>query len=399
LFAYNTRSVTFALAQKGFRGQDIRMRATYITACIIGALVILWLLSGQLGEAPEPPAQNIAEQNRRVELMAEERALTRVQVATIHASERSRVVSVRGRTRNKRSVVVMSQIDGLVVERPVERGDAVKKGQLLCEISIEDRNAALAEATAAVNQAQIEYNGSQRLSREGLQSETAIAQAKARLESAKARFERSQLDKARLNITAPFDGFVEEVQLEEGQYVVPGSACVTLVDLDPMLLTGQVSENELPMLRIGLNANARLASGQLVSGELSFVARTADEATRTYSIEIHLANTNAAIPSGVTAQIEIPVASVRAQKISPALLVLDDSGQMGVRTVDGDNSVEFSPVRIVSDEIDGIWVEGLSEVTRVITVGQQLVVAGEKVDPTHDELKLVSIKEDEASSL
>ncbi|MBT4162182.1 MAG: efflux RND transporter periplasmic adaptor subunit [Gammaproteobacteria bacterium] len=375
------------------------MRATYITACIIGALVILWLLSGQLGEAPEPPAQNIAEQNRRVELMAEERALTRVQVATIHASERSRVVSVRGRTRNKRSVVVMSQIDGLVVERPVERGDAVKKGQLLCEISIEDRNAALAEATAAVNQAQIEYNGSQRLSREGLQSETAIAQAKARLESAKARFERSQLDKARLNITAPFDGFVEEVQLEEGQYVVPGSACVTLVDLDPMLLTGQVSENELPMLRIGLNANARLASGQLVSGELSFVARTADEATRTYSIEIHLANTNAAIPSGVTAQIEIPVASVRAQKISPALLVLDDSGQMGVRTVDGDNSVEFSPVRIVSDEIDGIWVEGLSEVTRVITVGQQLVVAGEKVDPTHDELKLVSIKEDEASSL
>ncbi|MBT7370313.1 MAG: efflux RND transporter periplasmic adaptor subunit, partial [Gammaproteobacteria bacterium] len=120
---------------------------------------------------------------------------------------------------------------------------------------------------------------------------------------------------------------------------------------------------------------------------------------RTYSIEIHLANTNAAIPSGVTAQIEIPVASVRAQKISPALLVLDDSGQMGVRTVDGDNSVEFSPVRIVSDEIDGIWVEGLSEVTRVITVGQQLVVAGEKVDPTHDELKLVSIKEDEASSL
>ena len=227
------------------------MRATYVTACFIAVVVVLWLASGQLGDDPPPPAKNIAEQNRRVDLLREEGPLTKVRIATIHASTRDRILSVRGRTQSKRSVIVQSQIDGLAISRPVERGDIVKTGQLLCQISNEDRDAALREATEAVNQARLEFEGSQRLSREGLQSETAIAQAKAKLASTETALRRSQLNKQRLNIVAPFDGVIEDVHLEQGQYVVPGSQCVTLVDLDPMLLVGSISESELPYFHAG----------------------------------------------------------------------------------------------------------------------------------------------------
>jgi multidrug efflux system membrane fusion protein len=62
---------------------------------------------------------------------------------------------------------------------------------------------------------------------------------------------------------------------------------------------------------------------------------------------------------------------------------------MGVRTVNPDNIVEFHEVDILKDEVDGIWVTGLPDVTRIVVVGQQLVVAGETVLPTHEPLNLV----------
>lgn len=362
------------------------MRATYITACAIGALIIIWLATGQLRDEPEPPAASIAEKNRRVAAMQEEKPPTRVRVVTIHASDQARLLSVRGRTQNKRTVNVPSQIEGLLINRPVERGDRVAEGDLLCQVSDEDRIAILEEARAAQAQARIEYEGSQKLAKQGLQSDTVIAQTKARLAAAKSQVNQAELDIARLKIRAPFDGIIEDVLLEVGQYVVPGSTCATLADLDPMLLVGNVSENELSYLKVGQPATASLPNGLEVSGTVSFIAKTSMQATRTYALEIHVENEDYAIPSGVTSRITIPVETLRVQKISPALLVLDDEGRTGVRTVNANNVVQFNEVKVVRDELDGIWVSGLPEVSRIIVVGQQLVIAGETVDPTHSPL-------------
>ena len=326
------------------------MRNTYITAGIFGLVVVAWLLTGQLREPPEPIAKNISEQNRRVAAMGEERTLTRVRVATLYASERARLLKIRGRTQNKRSVNVQSQISGLVKDRFVERGDSVAAGDLLCEITLEDRAALLAEASAAAEQAKIEHEGSLKLSKEGLQSETVIAQTKARLASAVARQKRAQLDIQRLKITAPFAGVIEDIHMEPGQFVTPGSACATLVDLDPMLIMGQVAESELLYVSPGMAARAILSSGAEVAGDVTFVASTAEPGTRTYQLEVKLDNRDRVVPSGITAQIILPVETVTAQKISPALLVLDDEGAMGVRTVNSEAVVEFNKVQIVNDE-------------------------------------------------
>ncbi len=375
------------------------MRATYISAGIVAALVVLWLASGQLGDDPEPPAMNVAEQNQRVAAMAEEKPPTRVRVATVHASEQERSLSVRGRTEAKRSVVIQSQVSGIVVERPVERGDIVDEGDLLCRISVEDREVGFAEAKAAVEQAKIEFEGSQRLSKQGLQSETAIAQTRARLAAADAILERRRLEQERLSIRAPFHGVVEEKHMEVGQFVAPGSDCVTLVDLDPMLFVGNVTESERRYLEPGQMAQATLSTGEVIEGVVTFVAKTAEQATRTYPINIEVENDDFHIPSGLTAQIDIPVENIKAQKISPALLVLDDDGQLGVRTIDADNIVVFNPINIVIDEPDGVWVTGLPEVAQLIVVGQQLVVAGELVDPSHMPIDFVQTGETEGATL
>jgi multidrug efflux system membrane fusion protein len=240
---------------------------------------------------------------------------------------------------------------------------------------------ALIEAQEALNQARIEYKGAISLRKKGYNSEAAIAGAKSRLASAKANLSRRQLSIAKLEVRAPFDGIVETVHREIGDYIKPGDGCATVVDMDPILLVGQVSEADVIHLALGQPATGFLRNGESVTGPVSFIGQQNDPATRTYDVEIQLSNPDLKLRSGVTTEIHIPVESILAQKISPALLSLDDLGVLGIRTIDQNNIVNFNPIEILSDAPDGIWVSGLPNRSAIITTGQALVTEGERVDP------------------
>jgi multidrug efflux system membrane fusion protein len=60
---------------------------------------------------------------------------------------------------------------------------------------------------------------------------------------------------------------------------------------------------------------------------------------------------------------------------------LADNGGYGIRLIDENNIVNFYAVEIIAEDEDGVWVTGLPNVSNVITVGQELVAPGERVDP------------------
>ena len=250
------------------------------------------------------------------------------------------------------------------------------------------------EAGEALNRARIEYQGRLRLKSQGFQSESTIAEARASVASARARLKAAQLNAERTLIRAPFAGMVETTDVELGDYVQPGMACATVVDLDPMLLVGRVSERDVHRLEVGGMTTGVLSTGESVTGPISFVGQQADPTTRTYAIEVTLPNPDYALRSGITTRINIPVATVLAHKVSPALLALDDGGAVGVRTTNGSDRVEFHRVDIVADDDDGVWVTGLPEYTTLITVGQEFVVAGERVDVVYEDADAAGAVED-----
>ena len=357
------------------------MRTTYITATIIALLLAAWLASGVLGSKDTPNPASLAEQNREQSRVDEEAAPTKVRVSVLQATPQQRLIKVRGKTENKRTVDVKVELAGTIVNRPVDRGSLVAKGDLLCQLSVEDRQASLSEAQAALAQAQIEYSGALSLKEKGYNSDTAIAGAKARLAAAEANISRRSLDLQKITVRAPFGGIVEDVHQEIGDYVSPGANCATVVDMDPMLLVGRVSEQDVINLSIGQLAIGYLRNGASVTGPVTFIGQLTDPTTRTYAVEIELANPDRSLRSGITTEIHIPVETVLAQKISPALISLDDAGEIGIRTVNENNVVEFHHIEILADASDGIWVHGLPNRAGVITVGQELVTAGERVDP------------------
>lgn len=355
------------------------MRKSYVTAFAFAAITIVWMASGQLGESGPGNEPTVAHRNAQREAASQDGGLAAVRAQVIEAVPQTAYARIRGRTQNKRTVEVRAETGGRVVERPVERGDRVRAADVLCRLSLDDRNARLVEAREAVNQARIEHRGSLELKSKGFNSEAAIAAARARLAAARARLKSMELDILRTRVRAPFDGMTEVTQVEVGDFVRPGEPCATIVDLDPMLLVGQVAEKDVSRLSIGTEALGHLATGGEVSGKISFIGQQADAATRTYRMEVEVPNPQYALRSGITVDIEVPAETRLAHRVSPALFTLDDAGAVVVRTVDDDQRVTFHRVEVLRDDGDGVWVTGLPTVATLITVGHEYVIPGERV--------------------
>jgi membrane fusion protein, multidrug efflux system len=373
------------------------VRKTYLTAIVIAVLVGLWLLSGQFSDSGPKGHPSIAERGLEARATSDDQTPATVRARVVHAEPRFATVTVRGRTENKRTVNVRTETGGRIVERPVERGSRVESGDLLCRLSVDDREVRVLEARASLNQAQVDYDGSLKLAERGLQSESAIAQVRARLAAARAQLTRAELDLERTDIRAPFSGLVDDLAVEVGDFVQPGAVCATVIDLDPMLLVGRVAERDVAQVARASRAEATLLDGTPVSGQISFVGSRSDASTRTFPVEITVANPHFQLRSGVTAHIRIPGDAVLAHKVSSALLSLDDDGRVGIRTLNGRDRVEFHHVVILGDDDGDVWVVGLPEAATVITVGQELVVPGQQVLVSYEETDSGSAVADHAA--
>ena len=359
------------------------MRKNLIMASLIATGVLLWLISGLIFNEPQgEPALSISEQQLLAKPEAEQKRET-VRAVISKAEQRARILVLRGRTQSKRSVDVKAEIAGNVVKRAMERGSRVEAGDVLCQLAIDDRAVSVAEAKASLEDAQIEYQGSLKLKKQGLQSDTAIARSKAKLEAAKAQLRRQDLNLQRTRIVAPFGGVIETLQMNVGDYATPGAVCATLIDLDPMLISADVTEAEVENMEVGNAVAGTTSTGAEVVGKLTFIGRQSDPLTRTYPIEITVENKDYSLRSGLTTTARIQLDQVGAHKVSPALFTLNDTGDFGVRTIGENNVVEFFKIAIIEDSPEGVWITGLPDTVPLITVGQEFVLTGQSVDPIY----------------
>ena len=348
------------------------MKKSYLVALLITAGAALWVASGMVGDkgqetAPAPDAAP-----------AEHETL-RVQVRDSAAQTVTAQVTVTGRTEAHRRVEIRSELAGQVEAIVVEKGGVVKEGDVIARLEVRDRRARAAEARERVKQREIEYNAAKELQAKGFNSRVRLAQSSAELEAARAELKRTELDLANTEIRAPFDGVIADQMIEVGDYAEIGKILFSIVDLDPIEMTGFVTEKQVASIAAGAEVDVRLLDGREARGILSYIAPSADPATRTFRIEAAVPNPERAIVEGMTATLRIPMNPVKAHSITPSTLTLDDTGRVGIKAVDENGVVEFMPVIIVADEADGMWVAGLPERLRIITVGQEYAAPGQTV--------------------
>tara|TARA_B110000967_G_scaffold181286_1_gene198314 strand:+ start:292 stop:1446 length:1155 start_codon:yes stop_codon:yes gene_type:complete len=311
-----------------------------------------------------------------------------VRAARIDQQTYGKKVRVRGRTQAFRHVEVRAEQSGRIVSEPVMRGARVSEGDLLCEIAVDDRASNLLEAQSRLEQAEFEYSASLDLQDRGLQSDVIVAQLKAALQSSKAGVARAELALQRTKIVAPFDGVVETRIVELGDLLNAGTVCASVLDDSPMLLVGLVPEQDIGSLSVGARVASELLTGQRIAGTVNYLARAADNVSRSYRIEVEVDSSFENIRQGITAEILVDSADIQAHLIPSSSLTLDDSGLIGVKTIGANNMVEFNNVEIVGDNTSamnpGVWVTGLNGTVNLITLGQEIVFPGQQVESNFD---------------
>ena len=198
------------------------------------------------------------------------------------------------------------------------------------------------------------------------------------IKSAKANLRSIRIDIERTTVRAPFDGVLNDVKIEVGDYVAIGDVSATVVDLDPILIIGQVTEQFSRYLSIGDRARITLIGGDVLEGIVSYISKVGSTQSRTFRIEVSLPNPGRLIPEGVTTELRLNLGLIKAHFLSPAALTLNELGELGVKTVKSDK-VQFHKVQIIDDTQQGVWLTGLPDEVELIIVGQEFVQSNQKV--------------------
>ena len=347
------------------------IRPIWIVLIIVIALAA-WLASGMLGgAAQESPAEAAP---------AEETAKpVSVAVRTSRAESVWREVELNGRTAPDRAVTLRAQTAGRIRAVEADRGSRVNEGDVLARIALDDRSASRNEARAVVEQRRLQYEAVRKMSEKGYQTRTDLAQAKSDLEAAQAQLAKIQQDIDNTVMRAPFAGVLETRPVEVGDYVGVGDEIARVIQQDPFVVRGDLAEKDVAFVEPGQPGHARLVDGRIVEGTVRYVATEANEATRTYAVELEVDNPQGRLVSGASAKLMLPLEQVEAHEVAADLLTLDEAGDMGIKTVGEDGRVAFHRAEIAKSSDKQLWLDGLPETVRLITTGQGFVRAGDEV--------------------
>jgi multidrug efflux system membrane fusion protein len=357
-----------------------KLKGSHIIAATILAALGGWMYTGELikggqsGSAQK--SKPIAEREA-----ARSSAAFKVRVSTLQPQARHAQLLIRGRTQADATITVRAETGGTLTKRVVKKGDQVKPGDLLCVIDQGIRKSNLAQAKARLDQAKADFDANSELVAKGFTTKSKMRTMRSALDAAIASLDVAKQDLKRTEIRASVFGEVTSPLAYAGDHLSPRGICVTLIDTDPMLFIGQVSERDISRLQTGMAAGVQLVTGEQVLGKISYIAPNADPKTRTFRVEIGIDNKNRTLRDGVTASSIVKLEPTEAYKVKPSWLTLADSGAIGLRGVDADNKVIFIPVKILSQAKDGMWVIGIKPGTSVITLGHEYVSAGELVEP------------------
>lgn len=342
------------------------------TALGILGLIVIWMLLGAIFDEKEQHSNAVSTEKHN--------AINEVLVDRIEAEPVSREISILGETSYSRRVVITALTNGTVINIPSTEGKLISKSKTIIQLDDREVLAQFNHADALEKQKSMEFEGSQKLFNDELISAARLADARSQYENAKAQKIQKQIQLESTRVTAPFEGILQKVFVEQGDYVRAGQELAEILDFSPFIVTGDVSEKEAIYIKQGLKADARLIDGSVYHGIIAYKSSQADSASRSFKLELEMPNKqNETILSGISSTITIPVTHDKAHQIASSSLEIDDAGKFGVKLIDKDNLVSFHNVEIVKSTSKGLWVTGLPDQANVIIRGQGFVNVGDIV--------------------
>ncbi len=287
----------------------------------------------------------------------------------------------------KQEALISPKIGGRIERIYVDEGDEVRKGKILVElerdrleIAEKEAQAALKEAEAQLKNLQAVLKRRKKLFGEGVVGEevyedtsTEVALAEARVERAEAVLATARQDLEDSVVRAPFDGFVVEKRMNEGEMAsaTAASAILWVMDIRTVEVECGLSEDRRRFVSVGDEVLVEVDAypGEAFGGKVTTVNPMVDPESRTFKIKIEILNETFRLESGMFARVKVIQRVKDEAVLIPLSAVTERRGDRVVFAVDGD----VARMKVV--EV-GMRQGDLVEVIRGVDDGELVVVEG-----------------------
>ncbi|WP_026354243.1 efflux RND transporter periplasmic adaptor subunit [Massilia niastensis] len=286
------------------------------------------------------------------------------------------------------------RVGGKIVERKVDVGAAVRRGQVLMRLDPQDLRLAENQARASLRAAETERDLARAdyqrhvdlrarnfVSQAVLEArESALKAAEANVDAARAAFRGQANQAGYASLVADLDGVVTAIDAEAGQVVAAGAPVVRVARTDEKEVVIGIPEDRVEALRQAGDVSVRLWAdrGRAIPGKIREVSPMADPASRTYTVKVSIP-ARPEIRLGMTATVQIASGNGASSLRVPLSALVQNQGATHVWVVEN-GAVRLAKVAVAGQvDNDVLLGGGVQAGQSVVTAGVHLLKNGQKV--------------------
>lgn len=306
-----------------------------------------------------------------------------VEAARVEPEPFSEHVEIVGQLAAAESVVVRSEIAGVVLSASFEEGNDAQKGDVLFVLDAQEQEAELRLAEANLVLAADVYERTKKLSKVKISAASELTQARAGVNAAQATVDLARVALARTLIRAPFDGSLGARQVSPGDRIDSDDPLVQIDAVDRLQLQFSLPERAIALARKGLVVTARVSAYEEESFEarVYFVSPTLDPSSRRLALKAWVPNGERRLRPGMFARVMLDIEGRQDTLLVAESSIAYDSDGSYVWRVASDNVIERAGVELGARRNGRVVVRsGLAAGDTVVTSGTHKVYAGSSVE-------------------
>ena len=299
-----------------------------------------------------------------------------VAVMNVKPADFRSYLEVQGRVDFDENATVSARSAGSLTSLRVERGDRVRRGQLLATIESDVLDASIAELRTRLDLARVVYEKQKRLWDQQIGTEIQFLQAKNNYDALQRNLGTLNRQRALANVTAPFAGTVDEVLPKLGEVVAPGTPIVRLVSTTGGKVLADISENYAGGIKAGDRAIVTIPDlgGKDLPATVRVVSSSIDPTSRTFTTELRLTGKSSLqLRPNMVATVRIENYNRPNATIIPVDLVQRDEQNSFVYVVEQKGKQPVARKRVIKT---GATYNGEVEVTSGLGANDKVISAG-----------------------
>lgn len=296
------------------------------------------------------------------------------------AEIRQKKLRINGVTTPNKLVELKAEIDGKVMERVAAQGAILKKNSPIILIDPKNNQENLQEKKSTLSQKTVLHNATVQLFKKGLSSKAEIAKAMADLKQAESDYKSALIRNNNSTISAPFDGILDTIYVDEGELItqVANKALCRFLSISPLKVSINIPEKDVSYAKAAKEAFVYTLDHKEYKGKITFLSKAATSATRAFLMEVELENKDHQLLAGESVYVVVPVGEFKTHKLPLSVITVNLAGDIVVKTLEG-KKVVAKPIQVIDEQAGEVWVAGLNEQEKVITMGGNLVKEGQEL--------------------